>query len=144
MTPQVKDAIEQWLGTLIIGFAPLGAHAFSAGHIDLNLRWGVDPHWVAEIIIIAMTTSGLTFVSFLIKALKRSSRAPTMGSVFLMVALAVACLIWSAAYYGHLASSEAPEPNLLKAGVLLLWAIAVSIYLEVAAVAVGAPLTRTG
>lgn len=129
MTRAVRDAVFEWFAGLLIGFLPLFGH-LSMGFI-LDDKAADAGNWSVDILFVAITTSGTSIVSVVMRVMKGSLPKECLSTgIGVLLTMSVIMLMLSGAVYGAVASGHANSYSLFLAFVFLVGSAISSLYVE--------------
>lgn len=130
----------EWLAGLLIAWAPIACHMLVAGLTDEREQAGA---WAIDLILVALTTSGLTVVTLITRVAKGVvliDRIP--AHCFVVLACNLLGFLFSGVLYGEVMTHPSSAGGQLAA-LLLLGVTAASLYFEIVLVVARAHVDST-
>lgn len=129
MKPQVRSAVFEWVAGIAIGAAPLLAHGLLHGFVDPVKGW--EDSWTNDLLLFAITNSGLSAVSVFTRLSKGLLRNANLdASAIVMTALTLLLFLFAGMLYGISASGMARGASIWLSVLIALGSTVVSLYFE--------------
>lgn len=128
MTPQVEDALCEWVAGMAVGLIPLAVHFLA--QFAMKAQGHIDGNWAIDWAFLAIATSATSIISVVNRYRKGSPEVVRGRAAPALIAATILFLVLAAVIYAIVATNNgAPVCGYLAFG-LFIGAAFVSLYFE--------------
>lgn len=128
MTPEVEDALFEWLAGVAIGLTPLVAHFIA--QFAITIPGLIEGSWAVDWIFLAIATSATSVVSVVTKYRRGAPEVVRGRASPALIAVTILFLVASSVLYSVVATGRANGSSVFLAAGIFIGAAIVSLYFE--------------